>query len=453
MEAWEQIFDFILDGVAVIDRKGSISYVNPAFAQLLGVSQKRSRRQPIEKILPIDSEVWQKVGPLSALRDPFPYYRFPFAREGQVMELGLCLIPQSAAEDSSLVMLLKDFSLEARLHTKYQLTMKQNEQIYKAHQKRLFEVLFLSAIAEAADSASSAEQLFEKFLPKIVEITDIDAIGFYLPTAKGDFQGKGFATKRTVSRDLVESIYLNHTTQMQTGFEMEEPETFLVQTFQAARVPMIRREKTVGVALVLKAGDQPVSQDEVQMIWVMSEHIAAHLERIALREDVITDSLTQVYNTRFFHHRLAAELNQQKTQKGDLSLVIFDVDFFKKVNDTYGHQTGDLILKQVALVAKKCLRGADSIARIGGEEFVAILPNTALEPAKLVAERIRKAIEAHLPDPQRPELKVTASFGVSHAPSHGWDKDRLVAVADAALYEAKKNGRNRVVVGSAESSG
>jgi two-component system, cell cycle response regulator len=157
------------------------------------------------------------------------------------------------------------------------------------------------------------------------------------------------------------------------------------------------------------------------------------------------DHLTNLFNRRYLSGVLESEFFRARRKKDQLSLIIIDIDHFKKVNDTFGHQNGDIVLASVAGVAQRQLRAYDSAARYGGEEFVLVIPGTSLAGGTLVAERVRQAVlEWNFPPPME-HLTVTISAGVSCYPSPMVDSiDSLFRQADEALYRAKQNGRNRV---------
>ena len=157
------------------------------------------------------------------------------------------------------------------------------------------------------------------------------------------------------------------------------------------------------------------------------------------------DHLTNLFNRRYLAEILEGEFLRTRRNKEELSLVILDIDYFKKVNDTYGHQNGDVVLAAVAGLAQRQLRAYDSAARYGGEEFVLVIPGTSLAGAIQVAERLRQAVlEFSFPAPME-DLTVTISLGVATYPSAAVDSvDSLFRQADEALYRAKQNGRNRV---------
>jgi diguanylate cyclase (GGDEF)-like protein len=160
------------------------------------------------------------------------------------------------------------------------------------------------------------------------------------------------------------------------------------------------------------------------------------------------DSLTNLCTKRFLNIRLGEETVRAEQTHTPLAVIIFDIDHFKRYNDTYGHLAGDEILRTVASIFKSQLRNDDIAARYGGEEFVVVLPNTAKEDATRIAEKIRRAIEQHpFPagtGPGKPG-SVTISGGVAGHLIDGKSSSEILSAADQALYRAKERGRNRIV--------
>lgn len=169
-----------------------------------------------------------------------------------------------------------------------------------------------------------------------------------------------------------------------------------------------------------------------------------------LRNMALKDGLTGICNRRSFDEALTREWRRMQRDSGDLSIILIDIDFFKRYNDTYGHQEGDVCLKAVALaIAGAVHRPGDLAARYGGEEFVVLLPATSLNPATDLAERIRRAVEAlNIPHSASAVANhVTISLGVSHgAPNQAGNPEALLSLADQGLYIAKESGRNRLAV-------
>ncbi len=168
-----------------------------------------------------------------------------------------------------------------------------------------------------------------------------------------------------------------------------------------------------------------------------------------LRSQSVTDGLTGLYNRRHLDAALAAEFSRVQRYGPPLAVLMQDVDHFKRFNDEHGHDMGDRVLRAVAAALKQALRGQDIACRYGGEEFLAILPSTDCDGAMVVAERVRSAVEAMEVD----GLKVTVSIGVAGIPELAVPSaEALVEAADAALYQAKKAGRNRVLLAQASAA-
>ena len=165
-----------------------------------------------------------------------------------------------------------------------------------------------------------------------------------------------------------------------------------------------------------------------------------------LFEASVTDALTGAHNRDFFDTQLRSELSFARRHKTELSVVLFDVDHFKNVNDTYGHPAGDEVLIQIARTMAQLVRNEDVFARYGGEEFVLILRGIGLTGAASLGERLRASIEGLRVLTERGEVRVTISVGCSAlGPDHDVKPETLISVADARLYVAKRSGRNRVV--------
>jgi diguanylate cyclase (GGDEF)-like protein len=166
-----------------------------------------------------------------------------------------------------------------------------------------------------------------------------------------------------------------------------------------------------------------------------------------LREQSISDPLTGLFNRRFLEETLTRELSRAKREQRPLALVLLDVDHFKRVNDTYGHDAGDAVLKAIASLLRAETRGGDVASRLGGEELLVVLPGASVEQARAKAEGLRAKIsELVLESGAAPIGPVTASFGVSAFPKHGEVAEELMKSADKALYRAKHGGRNQVMV-------
>ncbi|MEF2551562.1 diguanylate cyclase [Aurantimonas sp. A2-1-M11] len=173
----------------------------------------------------------------------------------------------------------------------------------------------------------------------------------------------------------------------------------------------------------------------------------------SLEVDAFTDSLTGLANRRAYDALVADELAKARHGPVGAALLVVDFDYFKQINDTYGHEIGDEALKAVGKIMRSCVRHGDYVCRHGGEEFAVILPQTGIPQARRAAERIRHAIETAPLTARDRRLSLTVSIGVAATPQHADDADTLYRCADAALYEAKSEGRDRVVVYGRRQSG
>jgi len=193
------------------------------------------------------------------------------------------------------------------------------------------------------------------------------------------------------------------------------------------------------------------SRETDQLLHFCLQHVAIRLREInaltTLRLNANTDPLTGVHNRRFFHEILSRESERSNRHHQPLSLIILDIDHFKLINDTFGHLTGDQVLRKIGSITRDSIRTIDTVCRYGGEEFAIILPQTGLEAASIIAERLRTSIaEFPFSTGEEHPLVVTASLGVACWHGSGYlsgQGTELVQAADRALYAAKDTGRNR----------
>ncbi len=199
--------------------------------------------------------------------------------------------------------------------------------------------------------------------------------------------------------------------------------------------------------------DQPNTFDaqDLQFFSVIGYQMAATLKNFqrfsSIKAMAVYDTLTNVHNRRYFDERLGVETQKSFFSNTPLSLVMVDIDYFKKANDTFGHTEGDKVLLKIASLLKNSVRKDDTVARYGGEEFALILPGAKLEITSMIAERIRRLVETTLFEVGDNQIHLTISLGVSNLPAHrARSKEELVKMADLALYQAKGGGRNRVCI-------
>jgi diguanylate cyclase (GGDEF)-like protein len=224
-------------------------------------------------------------------------------------------------------------------------------------------------------------------------------------------------------------------------------------------VPLRSKGKILGVLEVINKTDgEPFGQKELDLLLTLVDQAAIAIENSLLyrkaTELAITDGLTQLYNFRYLHQSLDVEISRAKRYRTEVSLIFLDLDYFKKVNDRYGHLVGSQLLVEVGKSLRQSLRPMDVLCRYGGDEFIAVLPETGPEAAKGTAERLRKSIEDHPFTTDKGEVfNITASFGIASYPNHVKDKNELIQLADQSMYRVKENTRNAVyMIGRQKSS-
>lgn len=219
-------------------------------------------------------------------------------------------------------------------------------------------------------------------------------------------------------------------------------------------VPMIAQGEILGV-LYLDSGkaDAPftaLTEAEERMVKTLAEHLALALASLNLRETLrtqsIRDPLTGLFNRRYLEETLERELPRMIRKKTTLGVMMIDVDHFKQLNDSFGHEAGDAVLRELGQIFRKHLRAEDIACRYGGEEFTLILPEAPIEAVRERAEQLRQAVEAAEFHFQEQSFgPVTISIGIASYPQHGATGETLLRAADRALYRAKEEGRNRVI--------
>jgi diguanylate cyclase (GGDEF)-like protein len=210
-----------------------------------------------------------------------------------------------------------------------------------------------------------------------------------------------------------------------------------------ACIPMVVYSDVVGVINVTNKKDgKEFTEEDVEMLKAVADQAAVAVNKAQLWDMAVTDSLTGLYVRRYFIVKLQEEIHRAERYNKPLSVVMVDLDRFKKINDTYGHDAGDRALKTISQFFQKNIRDIDAIGRYGGEEFVMLIPDADKKAAFCLAERLRKELAKVKLEDLPP---ITISLGIATYPSDGTDIEELIKKADAAMYEAKRKGRNRAV--------
>ena len=238
-----------------------------------------------------------------------------------------------------------------------------------------------------------------------------------------------------------------------------DPVLKIFPTNELILMPLKAKDQVNGLIVADNLYTQkPITDEDLKIFTMLANQAGLAIENSQLSEMVVhkshTDSLTNLWNHGFFQYTLNSEIQKAKEQNYPLCLVMIDIDNFKKFNDTYGHQNGDMVLTELAHILKESARENDYICRYGGEEFSVILPQTSKEQALVIAERMRERIVHHelLRFSAFQNLTVTVSLGLACFPTDAQHKEDLIAKTDKAMYIAKFGGKNRTYAYSHEES-
>ncbi|MGD1075713.1 MAG: sensor domain-containing diguanylate cyclase, partial [Thermodesulfovibrionales bacterium] len=215
-------------------------------------------------------------------------------------------------------------------------------------------------------------------------------------------------------------------------------------------LPLLYERELLGILIFLSEEDRALNSYQLELLEVLGNQASLSLANAKFHHELermaITDGLTGLYNHRHFQEKLSSEFRRLRRFSDPLSLLLVDIDFFKKVNDSYGHPAGDVILRGVAEIIRGTVRNTDIPARYGGEEFAAILLGTNHDGARKMAERLRRAVIEQRFSIDGKDLTVTVSIGAATSPHDAETHEQIIEKADQALYHAKRTGRNRCVL-------
>jgi diguanylate cyclase (GGDEF)-like protein/PAS domain S-box-containing protein len=219
-------------------------------------------------------------------------------------------------------------------------------------------------------------------------------------------------------------------------------------------VPMMAQGKALGILYISSPQSGQLTEAKQRLALTVAEHLALSLANLKLRETLsqqsIRDALTGLFNRRYMEESLEREIHRAQRHQQPMGIIMVDIDHFKHFNDTFGHEAGDVVLRELGLFLQRSIRASDIACRYGGEELILILPDASLADTKQRAEQIRQDVKGlQIEYHNQPLDTIAISVGVAAFAEHGSTAEELIATADRALYQAKAQGRDRVITGSA----
>jgi diguanylate cyclase (GGDEF)-like protein len=331
-----------------------------------------------------------------------------------------------------------------------------NAEIYSKERKRAAQMEAISAIARQATSVLKLEEMLVQLCISIgtslphhsVAILTAEEDGTLIHRANGGPLRPLIETSQAIlpTRNPAEAAQETRKPQVLRAVQGKQPVLF-ENAGSELFLPLISAGRPQGVLVVAATSADAFHSDDIAMFESVADICATAIQNAYYFQQVeqlaYVDGLTGVSNRRHFERRIAEEIERAARYDSTLSVIMLDLDHFKKINDEFGHLLGDEVLRSISLIFQQGLRKPDCCCRYGGEEFAIILPETSGPKAVLVAEKLRQLVAAYeFPGVPRP---VTISAGVADFPRCGTTRDDLVGAADDSLYLAKQAGRNRVM--------
>ena len=330
----------------------------------------------------------------------------------------------------------------------------ENARLFAEEQRRSHQLGFLNNISKTAISSESAEQMLGEIVAEIQKNFRYDHIGIGIldyVTKDIEIKAEAGATAKAMGKRIQLGVgILGRVARTgESALVQNAGEGSLLGILPESRavlcIPITYGESLLGVLNVESQSENAFSSQDVLIMNTLADLLATALHNAfvfqKLQQQSITDGLTGVKTRRFFWEGLSSEWKRASRSGRPFSVVLMDLDKFKEVNDTLGHLEGDLVLARVGRLLEQKCRQSNVVARYGGDEFVILMPETGVDQAQILAERLRLWVAG---DPMLAEHHLTGSFGVASFPVHGFSSEDIIRVADAGMYVSKHAGGNRV---------
>src|SRR4051794_8976759 len=302
--------------------------------------------------------------------------------------------------------------------------------------RRNEELEALTTLAATLTETLEEAPVLERGLEALRLAARASSMAFHVPS------GDGLELRAAAGEWSTDSPWVTHDSP-----QTWRPGLVVVGGRQIVRLAVAARGSDIGLVTLIRTGDDQVTPHELDLLRLLVDQVAIAIQNARdyrdRLEQAIRDPLTGLLNRRFLYEAFAKELDRHARYGAAGSIVLIDVDDFKLVNDTLGHTAGDGVLCEIGRIAMRVIRGSDSFARVGGEEFALLLPDTTQLDALMVAERLRRAVAS---EPILADRTVTVSAGIASWPDDGLLLEELEGKADGALYWAKRNGKNLCAV-------
>jgi diguanylate cyclase (GGDEF)-like protein/PAS domain S-box-containing protein len=458
-EKFRNVVEQALDGIVIMDEQETILEWNEGWEELLGIGQENAIGVKITNLIPelFQGTEWQSADLDESLHNQVlrqlnlvASTNLPRITEGVLKHkdgtrkwVHAVTFPIHAGNATFFATIARDLTV-----------IKQTEERLQRYARQL-DTLRIAGLEISAEL--SLDSLIWMIAPRAVELLNGTGMALYLHNPEKDFLELALSLGDNLP-DLEKKV---HRGEALAGLVWESSRSILLENFHTGRTnalqhsywgkvagtPIIYGNEFMGVVFVFS--DQKFFESDLKILELFGTHAAAAIRNARLHQQLsqlaITDSLTGIYNRRHFFEMAEKEFHQAVRYKRAFSIIMFDLDLFKNVNDTFGHSQGDLVLRAVVRRCADVMREADILGRYGGEEFVIALPETGQPEALALAERLRQQLASKPVETDSTPVQVTASFGVATLEPTISNLMQLINRADMALYQVKQTGRNQVL--------
>lgn len=330
----------------------------------------------------------------------------------------------------------------------------ENARLFAEEQRRTRQFAFLNSVSKTAISSEDAEQMLAEIVSHIQKNFRFDHIGIGIldyATKEIEIRAEAGSTaqekgkKIALGAGIIGRVARTGETALLHASEGGKLQSLLQSSRTVLCMPISYGDTLLGILNVESEAERAISDDDVLVMNTLADLLATALHNSfvfqKLQQQSITDGLTGIKTRRYFWEALSSEWKRASRSGRPFSVVLVDLDKFKEVNDSSGHLEGDLVLARVGRLLENKCRQSNVVARYGGDEFIILMPETAVEQAQILAERLRLWLAT---DPMLNEHQITGSFGVASFPTHGFSAESIIRVADMGMYISKKAGGDRV---------
>jgi diguanylate cyclase (GGDEF)-like protein len=439
----------------ILSPSGQIEYCNEAFANLVKKTPKRIVGKSI-------FDFFRHIPAVSRLLEsPSPEFIDQYSEvelqlvNGQNLTVNFHLkkLPLDESRFHYLVT-LRDSTVEHQLHSRYRAQLAEKEELIHRLDRKIFELEFildlLSISLKNSDNQNVRDTLFETILKK-VPTESIILLNINPHLKPYQIRGVGLYSGQNPKLQEIEPNLINLISSKVLDLDLvNRNESVILEPFEInnefSSLGIIHLGRDLDwhfFGFIFQKSNQDIFSQNLNFLKAVTQQTLVILENHFLYLTSITDDRTKLFNHRYFEFRFEYEVKRSIRYKQPLSFLIIDIDHFKQINDHFGHQEGDAIIKKVAQILKEHFRATDILARYGGDEFVAILPETPLSGAIVTAKRLIEKIRATKHQAENGTfVNITLSIGISNLPEDGDSVKSLIEKADKALYTTKARGRD-----------